>query len=125
MKKTQVKTAKVAMLGYTAALAVMGSIMSMNAAAQEPPKKKNGCTGGTANTPVTCVFQVNPEESYPWVEDWEFTGSNNVKIFAGTPPELLICGWHNNGTKTFGIEMATMTQIISGRDSASNPGTCY
>lgn len=104
MKKTQVKTAKIAVLGYSAALAVMGSAISMDAAAIT-------CTAGTATAALTCTFATGA--ATPWAEAWSFTGSSNV-VMGGV--EALVdfgaCSYHTDGTKSFGLTLTGGSMMI-------------
>lgn len=109
MKKIQVKTAKIAVLGYSAALAVMGSAISLDAAA-------DSCTDGGAASPLTCSFGTGA--ALPWAESWSFTGSNNVSMnLTGSLVNFGACASHNDGRKSFGLTLTGGSMII--RDAKS------
>lgn len=102
MKKNQVKTAKIAILGYSAAMAISGSMISFDAAA--------ACTAGGAASAVTCGYTT---ASTPFAEAWSFTGSNNIKINdSADTTGYAACASHNDGTKSFGLTLAGGTMAI-------------
>lgn len=97
MKKHQTKTAQVVMLGYSAAMAVAGSMISLDAVA--------GCTAGTATGAVHCEF--TPGASAPWADAWSFTGSNNVSMAVNEDATgFAACAYHKDGKKSYGLTIA-------------------
>ncbi|MDD2740951.1 MAG: hypothetical protein PHV02_01645 [Rhodocyclaceae bacterium] len=111
MKKNQVKTAKIAILGYSAAMAISGSMISVDAIA--------GCTNGTASGPVTCGYVTGA--AAPWAEAWSFTGSNNVAMDSvENLTGYAACAYQKDGTKSFGLTLSGGSMTI--RDATGKSG---
>lgn len=103
MKKNQAKAAQITMLGYSAAMAVVGSTISLDAVA--------GCTAGTAAAPVHCEFATGA--AAPWADAWSITGSNNVTIaIEESATGFAACGYHVDGKKSFGLTLAGGSMAI-------------
>lgn len=103
MKKHQLKTARIAVLGYSAAMAVAGSMISLDAIA--------GCTDGSASGAITCNFPN--DGSTPFADAWSITGSNNVKAnLSVSATGFAICSWHGDGKKSFGLTLAGGSMAI-------------
>jgi len=97
MKKSQAKTAQITMLGYSAAMAIVGGAISVDAVAA------SSCTDGSANGPVHCEFTTG---TAPWSEAWSFTGSTNVRIaIEESANAFAACSYHGDGNKSFGLTL--------------------
>jgi hypothetical protein len=105
MKKNQVKAAKVVVLGYSAAMAVAGSMISLDAAA--------ACTDGAAAAPLHCEFDTSA--TLPFAEAWSFTGSNNVKMyFAGDATGFGVCAFNKDGKNSYGQSFSSNMKAVTG-----------
>lgn len=97
MKKSDLNKAKVAVLGYSAAVALISMASAQVEAAD--------CTKGSTTGGVTCSITVGTYGVL--ASDVKFTGSNEVDIRStGDTTGFGACGGHLRGTSSYGSTLS-------------------
>ena len=114
MKKTDLANAKVAVLTYSAAVAMMAVL----------PGQANAttCTAGSSTSGVVCAFTTG--DFTVLAQSVNFTGSNEVNLnVSGDTTGFAACGSHTRGTSSYGgtLSGGSMT-VTTGTVAAPKTG---